>query len=315
MFEYAEFDKVAVLMGGISAEREISLASGMAVLNALQSSGVDAHKVDATPDNINQLQEQGFARAFIVLHGQWGEDGVVQGALQAIGMPYTGSGVLGCALSMDKVRCKQIWQTLALPTAAYRVLNSEADLTELVAQLGLPLFIKPATQGSSIGISKVTEPNALRDAYHHGAQYSDTVLAEQFLSGAELTVGILNDQALPVVRMASANEFYDYEAKYHSNQTQYFCPAGISDDLEQHVKQLALEAFKAVACSSWGRVDLMLDSTGQPQLVEVNAVPGMTDHSLVPMAAQAVGISFAQLVLQILATTLASDDINIRGQR
>jgi len=299
-----DFGKVAVLMGGISAEREISLLSGMAVLNALQASGVDAHKVDATPDNIGELKRMGFDRAFIVLHGRWGEDGVVQGALQAIGMPYTGSGVLGCALAMDKVRTKQVWQSLGLPTAKYRVLKSENDLEGLVAELGLPIFLKPAREGSSVGIGKVNNEADLLAAYRTTALVGDDVLAEQFLSGMELTVSILDGQALPAVRMAPANEFYDYEAKYQSNDTQYFCPAGLSDELEANVRALALKAFEALDCSHWGRVDVMLDHSEQPVLLETNTVPGMTDHSLVPMAAQAVGISFEQLVVRILSSTL-----------
>jgi len=299
-----DFGKVAVLMGGISAEREISLLSGMAVLNALQASGVDAHKVDATPDNIGELKRMGFDRAFIVLHGRWGEDGVVQGALQAIGMPYTGSGVLGCALAMDKVRTKQVWQSLGLPTAKYRVLKSENDLEGLVAELGLPIFLKPAREGSSVGIGKVNNEADLLAAYRTTALVGDDVLAEQFLSGMELTVSILDGQALPAVRMAPANEFYDYEAKYQSNDTQYFCPAGLSDELEANVRALALKAFEALDCSHWGRVDVMLDHSEQPVLLETNTVPGMTDHSLVPMAAKAVGISFEQLVVRILSSTL-----------
>jgi len=299
-----DFGKVAVLMGGISAEREISLLSGMAVLNALQASGVDAHKVDATPDNIGELKRMGFDRAFIVLHGRWGEDGVVQGALQAIDMPYTGSGVLGCALAMDKVRTKQVWQSLGLPTAKYRVLKSENDLEGLVAELGLPIFLKPAREGSSVGIGKVNNEADLLAAYRTTALVGDDVLAEQFLSGMELTVSILDGQALPAVRMAPANEFYDYEAKYQSNDTQYFCPAGLSDELEANVRALALKAFEALDCSHWGRVDVMLDHSEQPVLLETNTVPGMTDHSLVPMAAKAVGISFEQLVVRILSSTL-----------
>jgi len=270
----------------------------------LQASGVDAHKVDATPDNIGELKRMGFDRAFIVLHGRWGEDGVVQGALQAIGMPYTGSGVLGCALAMDKVRTKQVWQSLGLPTAKYRVLKSENDLEGLVAELGLPIFLKPAREGSSVGIGKVNNEADLLAAYRTTALVGDDVLAEQFLSGMELTVSILDGQALPAVRMAPANEFYDYEAKYQSNDTQYFCPAGLSDELEANVRALALKAFEALDCSHWGRVDVMLDHSEQPVLLETNTVPGMTDHSLVPMAAKAVGISFEQLVVRILSSTL-----------
>ena len=300
----SQFGKVAVLIGGVSAEREVSLKSGMAVLDGLLENGIDAHAVDANPENIGSLLDQGFDRAFIVLHGRWGEDGVVQGALQAIGLPYTGSGVLGCALAMDKVRSKQVWQALGLPTAAYRVLRSEADLDGLVEELGLPLFLKPAKEGSSVGIGKVSEAQDLLDVYQQAAKVGDDVLAEQFISGAELTVGVLNNQALPIVRMSTDNEFYDYEAKYLSETTQYFCPSGLSAQLESQIQSLALQAFDALGCDVWGRVDVMLDENEQPLLLEVNTVPGMTDHSLVPMAAKQIGLSFADLVEAILATTL-----------
>ncbi len=299
-----QLGKVAVLMGGISAEREVSLLSGQAVLQGLVGQGIDAHAVDASPSNIDTLKAQGFDRAFIVLHGRWGEDGVVQGALESIGLPYTGSGVLGCALAMDKVRSKQVWQSLGLPTAKYRVLRSEADIEGLVEELGLPLFLKPAREGSSVGAGKVLEASELLEAYRRTAEVGDDVLAEQFITGAELTCAVLNDQALPVVRMSTDNEFYDYEAKYLSDDTQYFCPAGLSDELEQRVRELALAAFSALDCAVWGRVDVMLDQHDQPLLLEVNTVPGMTDHSLVPMAAQAQGIGFNDLVLKILEQTL-----------
>ncbi|MEM7358570.1 MAG: D-alanine--D-alanine ligase [Pseudomonadota bacterium] len=299
-----KFGKVAVLMGGISAEREISLLSGAAVLAGLQRAGVDAHGVDAQPDNIGQLRDRGFDRAFLILHGRWGEDGVVQGALQAIGMPYTGSSVLGCALAMDKVRSKQVWQALGLPTARYRVLNSAADLDGLIDELGLPLFLKPACEGSSVGIGKVNHGEELADAFATTRAVGDVVLAEQFISGPELTVSILDDAALPTIRMTTDNEFYDYEAKYHSDDTRYFCPAGLSEELESQVRDLAVQAFKSLACESWGRVDLMLDEHNQPLLLEVNPTPGMTDHSLVPMAAAAMDIDFDQLVVKILEATL-----------
>jgi len=299
-----KFGKVAVLMGGISAEREVSLTSGAAVLKALQACDVDAHKVDANPDNIGLLSADGFDRAFIVLHGRWGEDGVVQGALQAINMPYTGSGVLGCALAMDKVRSKQVWQALNLPTAKYRVLRSKADLDGLIDELGLPLFLKPACEGSSVGISKVSSIEQLTPAWQKAADIGDDVLAEEFISGAELTVSILDGRALPTVRMETDNEFYDYQAKYQSDDTRYFCPAGLSDELETQIQTLALTAYDALACDGWGRVDFILNADGQPMLLEANTVPGMTNHSLVPMAAAAAGIEFEQLVMSILETTL-----------
>jgi len=299
-----DFGKIAVLMGGVSAEREVSLNSGAAILQALKVKGIDAHAVDANPANIGQLKAEGFDRAFIALHGRWGEDGIVQGSLEAIGMPYTGSGVLGCALAMDKVRSKQVWQALGLPTARYRVLTCEQDLEGLVEQLGLPLFLKPAREGSSVGIGKVTNADQLVDAYRVAAQFKDDVLAEQFISGAELTVAVLNGEALPTIRMSTQNEFYDYDAKYKSDDTEYFCPAGLNDDLEESVRGLALSAFDALDCAVWGRVDLMLDESEQPLLLEVNPVPGMTSHSLVPMAAAAVGIGFDDLVLKVLESTL-----------
>ena len=304
MSNVEKFGKVAVLIGGISAEREVSLDSGAAVLNGLLAKGVDAHAVDASPDNIGTLKERGFDRAFIVLHGRWGEDGVVQGALQSIGLPYTGSGVLGCALAMDKVRSKQVWQSLGLPTAKYRVLKSAADLNGLIDELGLPIFLKPAREGSSVGVGKVNHADELLAAYNATALVGDDVLAEQFIAGAELTVSIVRDQALPIIRMATDNEFYDYEAKYKSDDTQYFCPAGLSDQQETDIRALAERAFEALDCSVWGRVDVMLNAQGEPLLLEVNTVPGMTSHSLVPMAAAQTGISFDDLVVDILATTL-----------
>lgn len=299
-----QLGKVAVLMGGISAERDVSLVSGMAVLNALQTAGVDAHAVDANPDNIGTLREQGFARSFIVLHGRWGEDGIVQGALEAIGMPYTGSGVLGCALAMDKVRSKQIWQNLGLPTAKYRVLHDESDLDDLIDDLGLPLFLKPAREGSSVGIGKVSTQDDLLPVWRDAAKVGDAVLAEQFNAGIELTVAIFNGQALPIVQMETTNEFYDYQAKYQSDETKYTCPAELDEKLTSKIQSIALNAFNALDCSVWGRVDVMLDDQGDPMLLEVNTVPGMTDHSLVPMSAAEYGMDFQQLVLAILEETL-----------
>jgi len=305
--------KVAVLMGGISAERDVSLLSGKAVLEGLVAKGVDAHGIDANPQNIGLLKEQGFDRAFIVLHGRWGEDGVVQGALEAIGLPYTGSGVLGCALAMDKVRSKQVWQALGLPTARYRVIRNEADLDGLIDELGLPLFLKPAREGSSVGVGKVSEARDLLSAYRATAAIGDDVLAEQYIVGAELTCGILNGQALPVIRMSTPNEFYDYQAKYESDDTRYDCPAGLPEDLELEIRELALQAFDVLDCAVWGRVDVMLDANNRPLLLEVNTVPGMTNHSLVPMAAQAVGLSFDDLVLAVLRATLAEGSLTAEG--
>lgn len=299
-----KFGKVAVLMGGVSAERDISLISGAAVLSALKEAGVNAHKVDAKPDNIGDLKAQGFDRAFIVLHGRWGEDGVVQGALEAIGLPYTGSSVLGCALAMDKVRSKQIWQTLNLSTAKYRVLKSKGDLAGLIDELGLPLFLKPAREGSSVGIGKVNSKEELEPIWEIAKKSGDDVLAEQFNAGIELTVGILDGQALPIVRMETDNDFYDYEAKYQTDSTRYFCPSGLDSVLESNVQTLALDAFNALDCGGWGRVDVMLDADDKPMLLEVNTVPGMTDHSLFPMGAAAIGLDFQALVVKILEATL-----------
>lgn len=304
MIDVSQFGKVAVLVGGISAERAVSLISGAAVLKGLLAKGVDAHAVDAHPDNIGTLKERGFDRAFIVLHGRWGEDGVVQGALQSIGLPYTGSGVLGCALAMDKVRSKQVWQSLGLPTAKYRVLKRESDLDGLLDELGLPIFLKPAREGSSVGVGKVMKAEDLLSAYQEAALVGDDVLAEQFIAGAELTVSILHGKALPVIRMSTDNEFYDYEAKYESEDTQYFCPAGLSETQEADIRQLAEHAFDALDCAVWGRVDVMLDDQAKPLLLEVNTVPGMTSHSLVPMAAAATGVGFDDLVVEILSTTM-----------
>ena len=309
-----KYGKVAVLMGGVSAEREVSLKSGKAILDALVSRDINAQGVDANPDNIGSLKAQGFDRAFVALHGRWGEDGVVQGALEAIGMPYTGSGVLGCALAMDKVRSKQVWQSLGLPTAKYRVLKSEADLDGLIEELGLPLFLKPAREGSSVGVGKVVEADDLLEAYQVTAKIGDDVLAEQFIDGAELTCGLLNGQPLPIVRMSTGNEFYDYEAKYLSDDTQYFCPAGLSAELENDIRVLAKRAFDALGCSEWGRVDVMLTSVQKPLLLEVNTVPGMTTHSLVPMAAKANGLEFSELVIEILAQTLEKNSNTDSGE-
>ena len=253
MTDMSHFGKVAVLHGGISAEREISLLSGDAIYRGLLAKRVDAHKIDVNPDNIGQLQAQGFDRAFIALHGRWGEDGVVQGALQAIGMPYTGSSVLGSALAMDKVRSKQIWQALGLPTANYKVLHSGSDLPGTVEQLGLPLFLKPVLEGSSVGVAKVSKAVELEQAWQKTVAIGGAVLAEEFIPGAELTVSILNDQALPIIRMETSNEFYDYQAKYLSDETRYHCPAGLGDERERHLRSLALQAFEALGCSGWGK--------------------------------------------------------------
>jgi D-alanine-D-alanine ligase len=300
------FGKVAVLMGGDSAEREISLKSGTAVLEALLRQGVDAHKVDAGRDLLQQLEAGPFDRAFIVLHGRGGEDGVVQGALEQMGLPYTGSGVLGSSLGMDKYRCKLLWSGCQLPTPPFVVMQSEADVA-LADGLGYPQMIKPAHEGSSIGMSRVMKPAELKSAWQEASQYDGLVLAETYIDGPEYTIAILGDEALPVIRLETPNAFYDYQAKYQSESTQYHCPCGLSSEKELELQQLALRAFQVAGAKGWGRVDLMLDSEETPWLIEVNTVPGMTDHSLVPMAAKAAGISFDQLVVKILATSMEAN--------
>jgi D-alanine-D-alanine ligase len=299
----SEFGKVAVLLGGRSAEREVSLKSGRAVLDALLRGGVDAHPVDPQADVLERLREGGFDRAFIVLHGRGGEDGVIQGALETIDLPYTGSGVLGSALGMDKYRCKLLWRGCDLPTADFTLLRSAADLAQAGA-LGYPLMIKPAREGSSIGMAKVDGPAELDAAWTEAARFDALVLAERWISGPEYTCAILGSEVLPLIRLETPRTFYDYEAKYQSDSTRYHCPCGLSAAEETRLQGLALEAFHAVGASGWGRVDMMVDRELGPQLLEVNTVPGMTDHSLVPMAARARGIGFDDLVWQILETTL-----------
>jgi len=298
-----DFGKVAVLMGGPSAEREVSLKSGAAVLAALKRRGIDADGIDADRDIIERLARGGYARAFIALHGRWGEDGVIQGALEVIGLPYTGSGVMASALGMDKLRCKQLWKGAGVATPAYEVLTADSDFSRIVKRLGLPLFVKPAREGSSFGISKVTDASQLEAAWTAAAKYDDIVIAERGIVGQELTIGILGEQALPVIRLQPAREFYDYEAKYILDTTVYHCPSGLSPTDERRVQRLALAAFSAVGCSGWGRVDVMRDADGRAYALELNTVPGMTDHSLVPKAAKAAGIDFDELVVRILQTS------------
>ena len=304
----ARFGKVAVLFGGTSAEREVSLKSGNAVLEALLRQGVDAQGVDMV-DNLvlEQLKSAGFARVFIALHGRGGEDGVIQGALETLGLPYTGSGVLGSALGMDKVRSKQIWQANGLPTPKFLVLESEADLDCVATDLSFPVMIKPAHEGSSIGMSKVERAADLPAAWRAAMRFDRAVLAEAWITGREYTAAILGDQVLPLIRLETPRSFYDYEAKYRANDTRYHCPCGLAESAEQSLRSLAQRAFRAVAASGWGRVDLMCDAAGAPYLIEVNTVPGMTDHSLVPMAARAAGIDFDALVLRILDDSLRRD--------
>lgn len=299
----ADFGRVAVLLGGTSTEREISLLSGNAVLAALLRAGVDAQPFDPRDVPLSDLLTRRFDRVFIALHGPGGEDGTLQGALEFLGLPYTGSGVLGSAIGMDKLRTKRLAAALGVPTPEYAVLRSVSDLPECIERLGLPLIVKPASQGSSVGMSKVGQPETLAPAYQAAALVDDTVFAEQWISGGEYTVAILQGRALPSIRIETPQAFYDYEAKYFRNDTQYHCPSGLSEAAERALATLALQAFDAAGATGWGRADFMMDSTGRALLLEINTVPGMTDHSLVPMAARAAGISFDELVLQILATS------------
>jgi D-alanine-D-alanine ligase len=294
------FGKVAVLLGGNTAEREVSLKSGSMVLAALREAGVDAHPFDPAERGLQALIDERFARAFIALHGRFGEDGTVQGALEFLGLPYTGSGVLGSALAMDKLRAKLLWQAMGIPTPPHELLSAESDFRAVAQRLGLPIMVKPASEGSSVGMSKVRAADDLEEAYALAVNYDRTVLAEKFIGGAELTAGILGEQALPLIRLETTRDFYDYDAKYLRDDTRYLLPCGLPAVRERELQQLCLRAFDALGCSGWGRVDLMLDPVGKPWLLEVNTAPGMTDHSLVPMAARHVGMSFSQLCVRIL---------------
>jgi D-alanine-D-alanine ligase len=296
------FGKVAVLLGGKSAEREVSLKSGSAVLAALKSQGVDAEAFDPEKRALQDLEQ--YDVAFISLHGRVGEDGTLQGALELLGIPYTGSGVMASAIAMDKWRTKLIWHAAGVTTPAFEVVSADSDFAAIEKKLGLPLFVKPANEGSSIGISKVKVAGDLKAAYELAAQSDPLVIAEQFVGGGEYTVGILGDQVLPIVRIVPANEFYDFEAKYLRDDTQYLCPCGLTAVQEAKIQQEALQAFKAIGGAGWGRVDFLMDETGKHYFLEVNTSPGMTDHSLVPMAAKAAGISFAELVKRILTLAI-----------
>lgn len=302
MNDKAQFGKVAVLLGGKSAEREVSLRSGEAVLKALREAGVDAHPFDPAERPLEALA--GFDRAFIALHGRFGEDGIVQGALEWLGIPYTGSDVMASALCMDKWRTKLLWQAAGIPTPGYAVLTQDSDFDAIEAQLGLPLMVKPAREGSSIGMSKVVENGKLAHAYHAASEYDSLIIAEQFIHGQELTIGILGTQALPSIWIEPADGLYDYHTKYFRNDTQYHCPSGLAPDLETKLQALALRAFAVAGCRGWGRLDVMLDVHQQPYFLEINTSPGMTDHSLVPMAARQAGLSFSELVLAILQQTV-----------
>lgn len=299
-----EFGKVALLLGGQSAEREVSLKSGSAVLAALERRGVDVHALDpAESGTLERLRTEGFDRVFIILHGRGGEDGQIQGALETIALPYTGSGVLGSALGMDKYRCKVLWRGCGLPTADFALLRSEADLGQAQA-LGFPLMIKPAHEGSSIGMARADDSGQLAGAWRAAAEHDPLVLAERWISGPEYTCAVLDGEALPIIRLETPNAFYDYDAKYIADTTSYICPCELPDQDELRFRDMCVEAFEAVGASGWGRVDFMLDGEGEPSLLEVNTVPGMTDHSLVPMAAKVHGLDFDALVWRILETSL-----------
>ncbi len=300
-------EKVAVLMGGTSAEREVSLMSGNAVLHGLREMGIDAHGVDTRDTSALTLKQLGFDKAFIALHGRGGEDGTLQAVLDFIGLPYTGSGVMASAITMDKLRTKLLWQGRGLPSGKFVWVTRQQyaqgfdDATrQAIEQLGLPLFVKPSCEGSSVGISRVNTVDALPAALDEAFRHDDDVLIEAFLSGAEYTVGIVGDEILPSIRINAVSEFYDYEAKYISDDTQYFCPSGLSDEQEAELQSIVLAAWRALGCSGWGRVDVLTDSEGRFHLLEVNTSPGMTSHSLVPMAAKQAGYSFPQLVARIL---------------
>ncbi|ARU30603.1 D-alanine--D-alanine ligase [Sulfuriferula sp. AH1] len=296
----SRFGKVGVLLGGRSAEREVSLNSGHAVLAALQRQGVDAHAFDPAEQDLAALAAQGFDRVMISLHGRFGEDGTVQGALDLMDIPYTGSGVMASALAMDKWRTKLLWQAAGVPTPDYALLDEHTDFDAVVARLGLPIFVKPAREGSSIGMSKVTQADELRAAWEKAAQFDALVLAEQFIEGGEYTCAILGDKALPMIRLVPKKAFYDFEAKYLRDDTEYRVPCGLATEQEQSIQRLAKKAFDVLGCRGWARLDVMLDAAGTPYFLEANTSPGMTDHSLVPMAARAAGMTFDELVLAIL---------------
>ncbi len=298
------FGRVAVMFGGMSAEREVSLNSGQAVLDALKRAGVDAHRFDPAESGLPELLTGGFDRVFNVLHGPGGEDGVLQGALDWCDMPYTGSGVLASALALDKARSKALFQHAGLATPAWRVLNKESDALAVANELGYPLFAKPLSQGSSVGMTLVRSAADVDKAMMIALAVESAVMFEEFVDGPEHTVTILDDEALPSIRIETDNEFYDYDAKYIADDTRYICP-GLGSDKEQAIGELALKAFRLLGCEGWGRVDFMTGPDGVPMIIEVNTVPGMTSHSLVPMAAHAAGMTFDQLCVRVLETTLA----------
>lgn len=300
----SSFGKVAVLFGGTSAEREVSLNSGARVLAALQGQGIDAHAFDPAEQPLDALK--GYDRAFIALHGRHGEDGTIQGALEVMHIPYTGSGVLASALAMDKFRTKLMWQAAGLPIPEYALLNADSDFADIEEELGLPLFVKPAREGSSIGVTKVKAPGELKAAYLEAARHDPLVIAEKGVMGGEYTVGIVGDQVLPIIKIEPATEWYDYEAKYNRDDTRYLCPCGLPQAREMQIRAQALEAFRMLDGRGWGRVDFLMDDAGNHYFLEVNTAPGMTDHSLVPMGARAAGMDYPALVRRVLE--LAAND-------
>lgn len=296
--------KIAVLLGGSSAEREVSLNSGKAVLDALLSQGYDAYPIDPQEYNVADLKKDGFERVFNILHGRGGEDGTMQGLLEQIGLPYTGCGVMASALTMDKMRTKMLWKAFGLPVAEMEIVTKQnfvdLDPAAVVAKLGLPLMVKPSLEGSSVGLTKVKQLEQLKDAVAYALKFDETVLIEEWLAGEELTVPVLGGKVLPAVKIVPEGEFYDYDAKYISDNTQYFCPAGLSAEREQELADLVKQAYDVVGCRGWSRIDVMTDAQGHFRLVEVNTNPGMTSHSLFPKSAATVGISFERLVVKIL---------------
>ena len=302
-----QLGKVAVLLGGTSGEREVSLKSGAAVLAALMRQGVDAHAFDPAEKSLSELTQ--FDRVFNALHGRGGEDGTMQGALALMGIPYTGSGVMASSVGMDKWRTKLLWKALNIATPDFEMVNEDSDFAAIEEKLGLPLFVKPANEGSSIGITKVKQKGGLQPAWILAAKADPLVIAEKFVGGGEYTVGILGEAALPIIRIVPKNEFYDFEAKYLRDDTEYLCPCGLSAEKEAQIQAEALQAFKAIGCKGWGRVDFLMDEQGKHYFLELNTNPGMTDHSLVPMAAKAAGISFDELVIKILEMTMEPNNV------
>ncbi len=302
-----DFGRVAVMLGGFSSEREVSLDTGAAVLKALQQNGVDAHAWDPAQHTLSEFAAAGFERVWIALHGPGGEDGALQGALEWLDTPYTGSGVMASAIAMDKVRSKHLFDAVGIPTPEYAVIRQHSDAVSAVQELGLPLILKPTGQGSSVGMSKVFEVGELDNAVSLALQYGGVALAERCIVGDEVTVAVLQGDALPSIRIETPREFYDYRAKYESDRTEYYCPGSNDAGLEKRYAELAVAAFAELGCSGWGRVDFMTGADGEPMVLEVNTVPGMTSHSLVPMAAKQAGIDFAELCWRILETSVSAD--------